>query len=428
MSNTTSRRTDDVARRTTHLLLVTAPGVAGRAGQFAALVALALLVEPSTYGRFAVLQIVVIGTASVLGSSTAATVNGAAARVPGARELPLHALFWALLRGKRRVFLSGAVASALIVPTVFTLLSGAPPSSSGLLASALLGFLSGATPLGDALVAATSGRGQYLRGSVLDGARALVGAGGAVVGTVQFGAVGGGYGLIAADVLLVVGVLLRRAVAPTVPEVTILTLPRDGLLAGVVANVVGQVTQWILLFAVQLVGGPTALGVYGVANRFASVVTLAPISFGRTVIGQLTDDTAVERRWTARSFLGMITAISSVAAAVAFAVLLFGFPALTARYDDLVPLTVVLLSGTVARAVLIGVGHVCVARRLWRTWVVADVTSLIVTTVGVIVVWTVGAGVLWVTAVFLFSNIAGIAVRATSAFRPGSVDVTGAHR
>jgi hypothetical protein len=402
-----------LAARTSRLLLVTAPSLGGRGGQFLALTLLALLVTPVQYGHFVVLQTLLVGTASVLGSTSAVAINAATARVVGARNLPVLDLVPAMLRGRRRVFVVGATAAALIVPAGFALVTGTAPSTVELAALAALGLMSGALPVGDALVAVVAGSGRYLAASTLDAGRALVGAGAALGGVLLLGPVGGGLGLVVSDLVLVLVLAVTVATSrrPPVAVVSGPGRPREGMLAGVVANVAGQTAAWVLLLGVQVVGGGAALGLWGVASRFASLVTLAPVYFGKTVVGQLGDDAPADRRWTPRSFLVMLTGVSVIAAALALAVLVIGFPGLVDRYAGLVPVTSLLLAGMVARAVLIGAGYVCVARRRWRTWVVADLVSLAVTVLGVVLVWAAAGGVVGMVLVFGVGNVAGVAVR-----------------
>jgi hypothetical protein len=402
-----------LAARTSRLLLVTAPSLGGRGGQFLALTLLALLVTPVQYGHFVALQTLLVGTASVLGSTSAVAINAATARVVGARNLPVLDLVPAMLRGRRRVFVVGATAAALIVPAGFALVTGTAPSTVELAALAALGLMSGALPAGDALVAVVAGSGRYLAASTLDAGRALVGAGAALGGVLLLGPVGGGLGLVVSDLVLVLVLAVTVATSrrPPVAVVSGPGRPREGMLAGVVANVAGQTAAWVLLLGVQVVGGGAALGLWGVASRFASLVTLAPVYFGKTVVGQLGDDAPADRRWTPRSFLVMLTGVSVIAAALALAVLVIGFPGLVDRYAGLVPVTSLLLAGMVARAVLIGAGYVCVARRRWRTWVVADLVSLAVTVLGVVLVWAAAGGVVGMVLVFGVGNVAGVAVR-----------------
>ena len=398
--------------RTVHLLAVTAPSLGGRGGQFLALVALAAFVAPAEYGRFVVLQSLLVGIASVLASTAAVAVNGATARIPAARTLPVRALYAAMLRGRRGAFLTGALASSALTPVGYALLTGTSIAPQDAAALAAVGLLSGAIPFGDTLVAVVSGSGRYTVGSCIDAGRAVVGAGAALTGAITMGPFGGALGLVVADVLILAFVLVASVVRPTAPLTVDITVPaREGMAAGIIANVTGQATQWILLFGIQLVGGPTALGVYGAANRFASIVTLAPVYFGKTIIGQLADDSAVERSWTPRSFTAMLGAVSVLAGAVAFGVMTVGFPTLAETYEGLVPVTLLLLVGTVLRSLLIGFGYVCIARRRWTTWVVADLASFVATIVGTAMVWACGGDLLAMTAVFAVGNLAGLAVR-----------------
>jgi len=411
--STTLARTRAAAARTVHLLAVTAPSIGGRGGQFLMLTLLATFVTPAQYGHFVVLQTLVVGTASVLGSTSAVTVNAATARVPGVRDLPVLVIVPAMLRGRLRALAVGAVCAMVIVPAGVVLVTGIWPTVRELILLAALGLGSGALPVGDAIVAVVAGSGRYLGASMVDATRALVGAAAAFFGAVTFGPIGGGIGLIVGDLALTV-VMVTAATATGRWEPPIgfgLAPPREGMVAGVIANITGQAAAWVLLLGVQLVGGPAALGIYGVANRFASVITLAPVYFGKTVIGQLRDDAPADDRWSSKAFLGMLAGISVGAAALAYTVLVFGFPNLISTYAGLIPVTIALLAGTILRALLIGIGYICVARRRWRTWVVADVVSLIVTVVGVGIVWGTGGGLIGMVLVFGLGNAAGVLVR-----------------
>lgn len=411
--STTLARTRATAARTVHLLAVTAPSIGGRGGQFLMLTLLATFVTPAQYGHFVVLQSLVVGTASILGSTSAVTVNAATSRVPGAQDIPVLVMVPVMLRGRLRVLTIGAICASVIVPAGVVLVTGVWPTATELVGLAALGLGSGALPVGDAVVAVVAGSGRYFGASVVDATRALVGATASFSGVVLFGPIGGGFGLILADLALL-AVIAAAAVAAGRwgPPVDIsVAPPREGMVAGIIANITGQASAWILLFGIQLVGGPGALGVYGLANRFASVVTLAPVYFGKTVIGQLREDAPADRRWSSKGFLIMLAGVSVVAAVLAFTVLVLGFPNLIHAYTGLLPVTVTMLAATVLRALLIGIGYICVARRRWRTWVVADLVSLIVTAAGVGIVWGTGGGLIGMVLVFAFGNAAGVTVR-----------------
>ncbi len=189
-------------------------------------------------------------------------------------------------------------------------------------------------------------------------------------------------------VILLVGLRRRH---PGVPDLRTGSA-NEGTGAGVLSNALGQVTQWLLLFGVQTTGGPAAVGVYGAANRFASLVTILPLSFGKTVLGQLAGDEGGHSRWTSRAFMIVLSVLSLATAVLAFAIMLVGFPALAHVYEDLERITALLLAASVLRALLMGAGYICVARRRWTTWVLADLTSMAITVVGLVVVWTLGTG------------------------------------
>lgn len=413
--------------RSARLVALTTPSLGGRGAQFLALTMLAMVVTPQQYGAFVVLQALLVGTASILGSTTAVTVNAAAARIPRRDRYAPRGLFATLTAGRRRVFLSGASLSAVVAPVGYGVIGGAAPRPEELVVVSIAGLLAGALPAADAYVAVLAGSGRFLRASWTDAGRAVSGAVGATVGTVAGGPALGALGLVLADCVLLVVVVSALALRPCRRPTPVHRDRRgEGVAAGIVANVIGQATGWVLLFTIQFVGGAAALGVYGVASRFASLVTIAPVYLGKTVIGQLVlpeSGSAAESKrsgWTGRSFLGLLTIVSTAGAVVAYAVLAFGFPALLLRYDDLAMVTMVLLAGMVLRSLLIGVGYLCVARRLWRTWVVADVVALGVTAVGAFVAVAAGSGTTGLVAVFAVATATGLAVRLAGLRRAGS--------
>jgi hypothetical protein len=107
----------------------------------------------------------------------------------------------------------------------------------------------------------------------------------------------------------------------------------------------------------------------------------------------------------------VLSALSLATAVLAFAILLVGFPALAQVYEHLERITALLLAASVLRALLMGAGYICVARRRWTTWVLADLTSMAVTVIGLVVVWTLGADLGSVIVVYGLANAAGLAVR-----------------
>ncbi|MFZ7086619.1 hypothetical protein [Curtobacterium sp. RRHDQ10] len=425
-----------VVRRSAHLIAVSAPGLGGRGVQFLVLAALAGVLAPAEYGRFVVLQTLVVGTASVLGSTAGVTFNTAAARLARAGSVDRTAVLLTLLRSRRRAFLVNVLVSSLVLVMGSPFLTGRmwPSGPAEAVPLLLIGTASAALPIGEGVVAVLAGTGRPLAAACVDAARAVVAAVAAFAGGVAAGAVGAAAGLVVADVVLVVvlGVLVgvRRARPTSVlgrsstagggPTPTVVAPARDGLAAGVTANVLGQVASWIVLWAVQVVGGPVGLGVYGVATRFASVVTLAPVFLGKTVVGQLAVPGPGRDRWTPGSFVGVLAVLSVVGSAVSVTVLLLGFPDLLVRYPGLLPVTMSVLLAASVRAILIGVGNVCVARRHWRTWVTADAVGVVVVVGGVLLVLATGGGVVAVVSASAAGFAAGVAVRAVSLLRtPG---------
>lgn len=404
-------------RRTVRLLAVTSPSFAGRGAQFLALVLLASAVTPDRYGAFVVIQTLLIGVASVLGSTTAVRINAATARVPRAAEFSGAILLATMTVGRRWMFLAGAVTSAAITPLGYTVIIGERLGTGTLVVLVAAGILGGALPVMDSYVAVLAGSGRYLRASWTDAIRALVGAASATVATALWGAAVGGLGLVAADALILLVLALRatvdRTARPVVPAL-LAEYERQGTAHGIIANVIGQLTAWIVLLGVQLVAGPSGVGVYGVATRFASLVTLVPVYLGKTIVGQLvTPSERADGRagWTGRSFLGMLAVVSVVGAGASFVTMLTAFPGLTARYDGLIGVTAVVLVGTVFRALLIGSGYLCVARRRWRTWVVADAASLGVTVIGAAMSIAAGGTVASIAVVAALATAIGLGCR-----------------
>ncbi|MBT1624264.1 hypothetical protein KK101_16335 [Curtobacterium flaccumfaciens pv. oortii] len=408
-------------RRTTQLVLVTLPAFGGRGVQFIALAVMALVVTPADYGRFATLQVLVLGLASITSSTMGASANATAAR---AARFGLHGvrpILSMLLAVRRRTLIVNALVSAVAIPAGYAIVVGAPADK--LLALVAIGLLSAALPVGETVVAVVAGTGWYRTASWIDAGRAVVGAGLALLLGVFAGPWWATVGLLSADVALALIAVVVAATSRHGAVVESSHGARDGLVAGITANVLGQVANWVVLWAVGAVGGAVGLGVYGVALRFASVVTLAPQYFGKTVIGQLAAPDPTKNHWTPRSFVGMLAVLSVMGSAVAVGVLVIAFPALLDRYEGLMGMMVGVLVATSFRAVLIGLGHVCVARRRWRTWVLADATSLLVTVVGVLVALAGPSGVPGATTVVLASavaNLAGIATRLRGLSRPAS--------
>jgi len=414
------------AARTFRLVLLASPTLAGRGVQFAALAGLAVVVTPRAYGEFIVLQALVLGAASVVGSTTGAALNAQAARASRAGAAPVVALVHLLLRPRRVVLFGNALLCALVVPAGAACLLGGALDLHVLLLLAVVGAASGTLPVGEAFVAVLAGSGRTASAAWTESARAVTASAAALAGGALAGPAWAAAGLVVPDVLLSSVLLVmagvtraRNASIPAVsspPEAP----PREGLVAGIGANLLGQIAAWGVLWAVGAVSGPVGLGVYGVALRFASVVTVAPVILGKLVLGDLAAPSPGRDQWTPRSFLTVLTVLSVAASCASFAVLVVVFPALVDTYAGLVPVTLAVLAAACARAALVALGAVCVARRQWTTWVVADLVSLVVVLAGIAVVVVGHCGLVAVVVVSAIGNVAGVVVRgaAQRGYRP----------
>jgi hypothetical protein len=316
-----------------------------------------------------------------------------------------------------------ALVSVVAVPVGYAVVVG-PTTATNTVVLAGFGLLSAVLPIGETVVAVLAGTGRYRTASWTDAVRAVVGAGLALLLGVTAGPWWAVVGMLSVDgVMAGVAVVVTLATVRGAAALEPLHDPRAGLLAGFGANVMGQVTNWIVLWAIGVVGGAAGLGVYGLALRVSSIVTLAPQYFGKTVIGQLAAPDPSKNHWTPRSFVAVLGALSFAGSAASLGLLVVVFPALVHRYDGLVVMLSVVLVATSLRAVLIGLGHVCVAKGHWRTWVVADATSLVVTVVGVLLVLSAPTGAAAVTLVVVVTaaaNAAGITTRFVGLSRPGA--------
>lgn len=140
--------------------------------------------------------------------------------------------------------------------------------------------------------------------------------------------------------------------------------------------------------------------------------------FGRIVLRDLVRPDPASSSWRVGPYLGTLAVVSGLGAGVAATALAMTSASLSAARPDVVPVTLWVLGATVLRALLIGLSTVCVARRQWRTWVLADATGLFVVLLGCAVVLTTGGGVVAVVVVSAVGNAAGLIVRAVPQFTP----------
>ncbi|WP_146232799.1 hypothetical protein [Curtobacterium sp. MCJR17_055] len=390
------------------LLASAAPGIAGRGVQFLALAWFATLVRPEQYGEFAVLQTLVVGAASVVGSTVGITANTAAA-AHGVDGPGLCAAVGAMVRLRAGVLVANACASFLVVLVGFIALTH-PSTPDGLVPALVAGALGGAVPVAEVLVGVLAGSGRPGAAAAVD---ALRGVGGAAAAVLIGSLVDGGAaaaGLVIPDLVIAIVVLVCGIGRPQAP-VRLDPSAREGAVSGIAANLLGQVAVWMVIAAVGAVGGAVAMGVYGVAMRFASVITVAPVYLGKVVVRHFVEGTDAPGRWTPRSFVMVVGVLCAIGSVVSLLFLTLGFPELIDRYPGVVPVTVAVLVVTSVRAVLICVGQVCVARRAWRTWVLADLVACGATAASLAVTVALGGALSTVVLASGIGHVAGIAVR-----------------
>lgn len=389
------------------LLASAAPGVAGRGAQFLALAWFATLTSPDQYGAFATLQMLVIGAASVVGSTVGVTANTGAAH--GLRDRPVLAVVGAMIRLRTAVLVANACASFFVVVVGFAVLTH--PSSPGQLVPAVVaGMLGGAVPVAEVLVGVLAGTGRTRLAAAVDGLRGVGGAAAAVLVGVSVDGAAAAVGLVVVDVGIAV-VVLASGARRSRPAVRLSPNAGEGAAAGIAANVLGQIAVWVVVGAVGATGGPVALGVYGVAVRFASVITVAPVYLGKVVVRHFVEGAEATQEWTPRSFVAVVGALCTVGSVASLVLLVLGFPELVAEYPGVVPVTIAVLLVTSVRAVLICIGQVCVARRAWRTWVVADLVACGATAASATIAVALGASSTSVVLVSGVGHVAGIVVR-----------------
>jgi hypothetical protein len=398
------------SRRPAHtlrLLAGAAPGIIGRGVQFLALAWLATLVRPEQYGTFAVLQSLVIGVASVVGSTVGVTANVATASARGVTGAGAMAV--AVLRLRTRLLVTNAITSVLVVVVGFVVLTR-PASLGQILPAFVAGVLGGAVPIAEVLVGVLAGSGRTGLAAGVDAVRGIGGASGAVLLGVLVDGAAAASGLLVVDVVIAAA-LLTHSLRIGEQNLGLDTATSGGASAGVAANVLGQMASWMVVGAVSVTGGPVAMGVYGVATRFASVVTVAPVYLGRVAVRHFVDAPDTRPTWTPRSFVAVVGGLSVIGSALSLLILLVVFPELVALYPGVVPVTIAVLVATSVRALLICVGQVCVARRAWRTWVVADLAAACATAGALSVVLALGGSLSIVVLAAGAGHAAGLLVR-----------------
>jgi O-antigen/teichoic acid export membrane protein len=356
-------------------------GIAGKVMQFFGLTYLALLVTPDSYGLFAILQIIIMGVSSIASSSFAFAANKSAAHLANMSvDLNFTSILTIIFRGKCPLFIFIIFINSVLVPILFTILAGGRFTPWLI----LLGAMSSVLVFTDMIVGSLAGFGSYKKTALIEGARGAFSGVMVVLLGSAFGYVGAVFGLFALDFVIV-----------TIAAVVVIVHGRDknieGLrtgehkaivLSGLTSNSLAQVGNWLLVWLIQTSFGLSGVAVYAVANRFATLVLLAPAYLSKNMLGQMHRGNVLgnarESRRLIQFYVTTVTALGLSASVIAYAVLQFGFTDLTAKFNDLKIVLIVLLVATVLRAIATSLGIVCVARNLLRTWVLSDAIALLI--------------------------------------------------
>ncbi|MBD8704729.1 hypothetical protein [Frigoribacterium sp. CFBP 13712] len=421
-----------------------ASGLAGKGVQFVALTTLALVVSPTEFGLFSLVQATVFGVASLSSSAFAVSAAASAARRRtategaggAARESPLVA-FAEAVRGRKRWFGVVALADGAVVSVGLSVVYGHPELA---LAAFAVGLAAGGITVTETFVGVLAGSGRTVSTAVVDGSRGLVSGLLAVAGGLWAGALGAAVGLVLLDAVVALWVLAAIARCSRRPGVEALLGSRPASSAGVTAGVTaastgdrgvtltglaaasaGQIGPWVVLWALQMVGGLEAVATFAVANRFAALVLLVPVYLGKNMVGRLVIDPRSGRSpLRADRFVAIVGAVCLACALIAGVVQWGAAGLLTDRYPGVVVAGVVLLAAAVVRGVATALSMVCAARGHLRVWLVSDLVAT-AASVAVCLVAVSAPGVgdpqLWLMASVLIGAVVCALVRAARLVR-----------
>ncbi|WP_209560542.1 hypothetical protein [Frigoribacterium sp. PvP032] len=356
-------------------------GTGGKLLQFAALAFLATQLTPAEYGRFSILQILLFGIASIASSSFAFAANTRAADIVSANAgVEFSTVLRAVALGKLPVYAGIAIAGAVVFPLLYLVLSGGLVPTPFVFA---LGATCSAIVVTDTFIGVVAGTGRVVPSALLDGAR---GAGSAIalaVAVLLFSSDWTALGLVVVDLVIATVGISMMSTRTSARRVTSLIVPRASkgvIRAGVAANAAAQLGTWALVWAVQVVGGLGAVGAFSLANRFATLVLLAPGFLSKNMLGALRRDrpTGEDRGKSLLFFYVATVSAGSLAAAVLAVAIGLSFPAFRGNYPGLDELLIVLSGAAVLRAVATSLGIICVSRDLLKTWVLSDAAALLV--------------------------------------------------
>jgi len=368
-----------------------ASGLAGKGVQFVALTTLALVVSPTEFGLFSLVQATVFGVASLSSSAFAVSAAASAARRRtategaggAARESPLVA-FAEAVRGRKRWLGVVALADGVVVSVGLSVVYGHPELA---LAAFAVGLAAGGITVTETFVGVLAGSGRTVSTAVVDGSRGLVSGLLAVAGGLWAGVLGAAVGLVLLDAVVALWVLAAVARRSRRPGVEALRGSRPGssarptgdrgvTLTGLAAASAGQIGPWVVLWGLQVVGGLEAVATFAVANRFAALVLLVPVYLGKNMVGRLVIDPRSGRSpLRADRFVAIVGAVCLACALVAGVVQWGAAGLLADRYPGVVAAGVVLLAAAVVRSVATALSMVCAARGHLRVWLVSDLVA-----------------------------------------------------
>lgn len=374
-------------------------GLAGKLVQFLALTYLALIISPAEYGLFAILHVLVMGVSSIASSSLAFASNKAAANMvtldPALRFLSVISVI-VTARSKQFALLLGL--NVTLIPSLYFLLSGGRFSW----VLPIFGAFTVAIVFTDMLVGAMAGFGSYKKTGLFEGVRAAVSGGIVLSLGAIFGYIGAGFGLFAIDLIIAIWVACAVFRHRHDPKRIELRTANEGRLvsAGITSNTFAQMGGWLLVWVIQANFGLAAVAVYAIANRFATLVLLAPAYLSKNMLGEMNRLRAPgnhkEFVRLTHFYVMTVGAMSLAASVLAWIALPALFSNLTTLYEGLTSTLLVLLVATVLRAVATCLGVICVAQEQLKTWVLSDLIGLIS-----LVVACLGS-------VYLETNLAGL--------------------
>lgn len=389
-------------------------GVASKFVSFVGLTYLALLVTNDTYGLFSILQLLITGISSIASSSLAFAANKSASLLrEDPRSFTVPEMVAIIFRSKARMFGAVMLLTVVLIPVLFTILSGGRFTPFLI----LVGLLSPVIVFADALVGALAGFGRFRAAALVEGGRAVTSGAGVLLLGLTLGYIGAGFGLFLLDVVIVIGIVIvvrlqrnNSATHGVAPEEKSAVVG-----SGIASNLLAQIGNWVLYGLIQATFGLGGVAALGVANRFAALVLLAPTYIIKNFLGELNASYArkdpIESLRLIRSYIVIVGVLAIGAAIAAFAIMEIFFGDLADRYDNLHMIMVVLLAAAVLRAVSTALGVVCVSREMFRTWVISDAIALVALLVACAITIPTGAGLAVVLCGMVFANLTCVIFR-----------------